>query len=143
MLRYLISTRGIEVEKTKIKMIEKRPSPIFVKEISSLLVYVEFYHRLIKDFSKITKPLCNLLQNSGRGPVKLCNEKNELLAVVFAFDKFSLYLIGSKVIVYTNYPALKYLMNKKVSKSRLICWILFNKNLIERSETKKEVGMLL
>lgn len=143
MLRYLISTRGIEVEKTKIKMIEKRPSPIFVKEISSLLGYVEFYHRLIKDFSKITKSLCNLLQNSGRGPVKLCNEENDFLAVVFAFDKFSLYLIGSKVIVYTNHPTLKYLMNKKVSKSRLICWILFNKNLIERSETKKEVGMLL
>lgn len=42
----------------------------------------------------------------------------------FTFDKFKSYLIGSKVIVYTNHVTLKYLINKKDAKSRLIRWIL-------------------
>lgn len=39
--------------------------------------------------------------------------EKELLTIVFTFDKFKLYLIGSKVIVYTGHTALKYLLNKK------------------------------
>ena len=50
--------------------------------------------------------------------------KKELLAVIFALDKFRSYLVGSKVIVYTDHAALKYLLNKKNAKSRLIRWIL-------------------
>ncbi|XP_073309913.1 uncharacterized protein [Primulina huaijiensis] len=50
--------------------------------------------------------------------------EKELLAVVFALDKFRSYFIGSKVIVYTDYSALKYLMAKKDAKPRLIRWIL-------------------
>ena len=50
--------------------------------------------------------------------------EKELLAVVFAIDKFRSYLIGAKVIVYTNHAALKYLLTKKDAKSRMIRWIL-------------------
>ena len=50
--------------------------------------------------------------------------KKELLAVVFAFEKFRSYLLLSKVIVYTNHAAFKYLMAKKDAKPRLIRWIL-------------------
>ena len=50
--------------------------------------------------------------------------KKELLAVVFAFEKFRSYLFLSKVIVYTDHAALKYLMAKKDAKPRLIRWIL-------------------
>ncbi|KAL1193673.1 putative mitochondrial protein [Cardamine amara subsp. amara] len=50
--------------------------------------------------------------------------EKELLAVVFAFEKFRLYLVGSKVVVHTDYSALKYLMQKKDSKPRLLRWIL-------------------
>ena len=50
--------------------------------------------------------------------------KKELLAIVFAFDKFRPYLIGNKVIVHTDYSAIKYLMTKKDAKPRLIRWIL-------------------
>ena len=46
------------------------------------------------------------------------------LAVIFAFDKFRSYLLGSKVVVYTDHAALKYLLNKKDSKPRLIRWVL-------------------
>jgi NhaP-type Na+/H+ and K+/H+ antiporter len=44
--------------------------------------------------------------------------------VVFAIDKFRSYLVGAKVIVYTDHAALKYLLTKKDAKSRLISWIL-------------------
>ncbi|CAN6716285.1 unnamed protein product [Malus baccata var. baccata] len=50
--------------------------------------------------------------------------KKELLAVVFALDKFRSYLIGTKVIVFTDHAALKYLLTKKEAKPRLIRWIL-------------------
>ena len=50
--------------------------------------------------------------------------EKETLAVIFAFDKFRSYLLGSKVVVYINHAALKYLLNKKDSKLRLMQWVL-------------------
>jgi hypothetical protein len=46
--------------------------------------------------------------------------EKELLAVVFALDKFRSYLLKSKVLVYLNHAALKYLLSKKDAKSHLI-----------------------
>ena len=50
--------------------------------------------------------------------------EKELLAVVYALDKFRPYLLGVKVIIHTDHVALRYLMTKKESKPRLIRWIL-------------------
>ncbi|CAN6720941.1 unnamed protein product [Malus baccata var. baccata] len=50
--------------------------------------------------------------------------EKELLAVVFALDKFRSYLIGTKVIVFTDHASLKYLFTKKEAKPRLIRWML-------------------
>jgi hypothetical protein len=50
--------------------------------------------------------------------------EKELLAVVFAFEKFRSYIVNSKVIVYTDHAAIKYLLSKKDAKPRLIRWIL-------------------
>ena len=50
--------------------------------------------------------------------------EKELLAIVFAFDKFRPYLIGNKVVVHTDHSAIKYLMTKKDAKPRLIWWVL-------------------
>ncbi|KAB2625900.1 hypothetical protein D8674_026286 [Pyrus ussuriensis x Pyrus communis] len=50
--------------------------------------------------------------------------EKELLAVVFALDKFRSYLLGTKVIVFTDHAALKYLLTKKEAKPRLIRWML-------------------
>ena len=55
---------------------------------------------------------------------KYATTEKELLAVVFALDKFHSYLILSKVIIYTDHAALKYLFTKKNTKPRLIRWIL-------------------
>ena len=50
--------------------------------------------------------------------------EKELLAIVFAFDKFRPYLIGNKVVVHTDHSSIKYLMTKKDTKPRLILWVL-------------------
>jgi hypothetical protein len=50
--------------------------------------------------------------------------KKELLAIVFAIDKFRSYLVRAKVIIYTDHAALKYFLTKKDAKPRLIRWIL-------------------
>nr|GEU47329.1 reverse transcriptase domain-containing protein [Tanacetum cinerariifolium] len=50
--------------------------------------------------------------------------EKEMLAVVYAFEKFRSYLIMNKSIVYTDHSALKYLFAKKDSKARLLRWVL-------------------
>ena len=56
--------------------------------------------------------------------INYATTEKELLAVVFVIDKFCSYLTGSKVIVFTDHAALKYLLAKKDAKPRLIRWIL-------------------
>ena len=60
-LGHQISETGIEVDKAKIETIEKLPPPSSMKGIRSFLGHTGFYRIFIKDFSKITKPLSNLL----------------------------------------------------------------------------------
>ncbi|RDX82374.1 Retrovirus-related Pol polyprotein from transposon 17.6, partial [Mucuna pruriens] len=50
--------------------------------------------------------------------------EKELLAIVFALDKFRSYLLGSKIIVFSDHAALRYLLKKPDAKSRLIRWML-------------------
>ncbi|GJY52846.1 reverse transcriptase domain-containing protein [Tanacetum coccineum] len=61
--------------------------------------------------------------------------EKEMLAVVYAFEKFQSCLILNKSIVYTDHSALKYLFAKKDSKARLLRWVLllqeFNFNVID------------
>ncbi|RDX64717.1 Retrovirus-related Pol polyprotein from transposon 17.6, partial [Mucuna pruriens] len=50
--------------------------------------------------------------------------EKELLAIVFALDKFRSYLLGSKIIVFSDQAALRYLLKKPDAKPRLIRWML-------------------
>nr|GFA72057.1 reverse transcriptase [Tanacetum cinerariifolium] len=50
--------------------------------------------------------------------------EKEMLAVVYAFEKFRSYLIMNKSIVYTDHSTLKCLFAKKDAKARLLQWIL-------------------
>ena len=183
-LGHVISESGIEVHKAKIDLISNLPPPRYVKEIRSFLGHVGFYRRFIKDFSKISRPLCNLLakdapfvfddeclrafkrlktkltfapiiqppdwkvlfeimcdafdyaigavlgQRVGKIPhviyyasktlnnaqMNYTTTEKELLAIVFALDKFRSYLLGSKVLIYSDHVALKYLFSKKDAK---------------------------
>ncbi|CAL9019018.1 unnamed protein product, partial [Prunus brigantina] len=191
-LGHVISSKGIEVDKAKIDIISNMAAPASVKGVRSFLGHAGFYRRFIKDFSKITRPLCNLLAKDvvfhfdkdcvnafnilkreltsapiimapdwslpfelmcdasdyaigavlGQRVNKLAHviyyasrtlndaqlnystTEKELLAVVFALEKFRSYLVGSKVIVYSDHAALRFLLTKKDAKPRLIRWIL-------------------
>ena len=50
--------------------------------------------------------------------------ENEMLAMVFACENFRPYILGSHVIIHTNHAVIKYLMEKKKAKPRLIRWVL-------------------
>ena len=50
--------------------------------------------------------------------------EKELLAVVYTLEKFRPYILGSKIVIYTDHAALKYLISKKEAKPRLIRWVL-------------------
>ena len=191
-LGHIISEKGIEVDKAKVEVISKLPPPTSVRQIRSFLGHARFYRRFIKDFSKISRPLCNLLakdtpfvfdedclkafntlrtvlttapiikppdwsipfeimcdasdfaigavlgQKINKEPhviyyasktlfdvqLNYTTTKKELLEVVFVLEKFCSYLLGSKVLVYSDHAALKHLLSKKDTKPRLIRWIL-------------------
>jgi hypothetical protein len=191
-LGHIISSKGIEVDKSKIELIANLPTPKSIKDVRSFLGHAGFYRRFIKDFSVISKPLSNLLtkdnifewtEHCEEAFVKLKNlltsapviqppdwslpfeimcdasdyavgavlgqrkdkkpyviyyasktlnsaqmnyttTEKDLLAVVFACEKFRSYLVGSPVVVFSDYAALKYLLSKKDSKARLVRWIL-------------------
>ena len=191
-LGHIISSRGIEVDKAKIELISKLPSPTNVKTVRQFLGHAGFYRIFMKDFSKIAKPLYKLLEKDAKfiwekecqesfeelkshlttativrapnwqlpfevmcdasdlaiGAVlgqredgkphvvyyasKTLNEaqrnytttEKELLAVVYALDKFRAYLVGSDIVIFTDHSALKYLLTKQNAKARLIRWVL-------------------
>jgi len=60
-LGHIVSSKGIEVDKSKIELIANLPTPKSIKDVRSFLGHASFYRRFIKDFSVITKPLSNLL----------------------------------------------------------------------------------
>ena len=57
----IIFEKGIEVDKAKVELIIKLASPTTVKVVRQFLSHVGFYKRFIKDFSKLSKLLCELL----------------------------------------------------------------------------------
>jgi len=209
-LGHKISERGIEVDKAKVKVIKKLPPPTNVKGRRSFLGHAGFYRRFIKDFSKIAKPLRNLLnkdtlfkfdqecvaafeslkekltttpvitapdwnhsfklmcdtsdyavgvvlrQRKGKlfyvihYASKVLNDtqsnytatEEELLAIVYSLEKFRAYLIGSKVMVYTDHAVIRYLLTKPESKPRLIRWKLLLQEFDMEIKDKKEVKIM-
>src|SRR3954464_13740554 len=70
--------------------------------------------------------------------------KKEFLAVVFACDKFRQYIVDSKVIIHTDHAAIKYLMQKKDAKPRIIRWVLllreFDLQIVDRKGAENPVA---
>ncbi|RDY08528.1 Retrovirus-related Pol polyprotein, partial [Mucuna pruriens] len=61
-LDHLVSNRGIEVDKAKVDVITSLPNPTSVWDVRLFLGHIGFYRWFIRNFSKITLPLSNLLQ---------------------------------------------------------------------------------
>ena len=68
--------------------------------------------------------ICYAIKTLADAQLNYTTTEKELLAVVFALEKFRPYILGSKIIVYTDHAALKYLLSKKEAKPRLIRWVL-------------------
>ncbi|RVW33670.1 Retrovirus-related Pol polyprotein from transposon 17.6 [Vitis vinifera] len=65
-LGHIISEKGIEVDKAKVELIAKFPSPTTVKGVRQFLGHAGFYRRFIQDFSKLSRPLCELLAKDAK-----------------------------------------------------------------------------
>ena len=66
-------------------------------------------------------------------------EKELLAVVVYALDKFRAYLVGSDIIIFIDYSALKYLLTKQNAKARLIRWVLLLQEFNLQIRDKKGV----
>ncbi|XP_062080525.1 uncharacterized protein LOC133785292 [Humulus lupulus] len=146
-LGHKISSKGIEVDRSKVSTIENLPSTISVKGVQSFLGHAGFYRRFIKDFSKISKPLSALLMNGVQFNFDAdCQRafntlKEKLIISLIVFTRT--YLIGNKVIVYTDHSAIKYLMTKKDAKSPLIQWVLLLQEFDMEIHDKKGIENLV
>ena len=65
--------------------------------------------------------------------------EKELLAVVYALDKFRAYLVGSDIVIFTDHSALKYLLTKQNAKAGLIRWVLLLQEFNLKIKDKKRV----
>ena len=74
----------------RVEIIAKLPIPRCVKDIRSFLGYAEFYHRFIRDFNKIARPLTNLL---AKDVPFIFNDKCSS-----AWEKLKLELISTPII---------------------------------------------
>ncbi|CAA7054739.1 unnamed protein product [Microthlaspi erraticum] len=134
-LGHRISEKGIEVDRAKIEAFIKDFSKI-TRPLTQLLckeVKFDFDSTCLEAFHTIKGALrkekkLHVIYYASRtldeAQCKYATTEKELLAVVFSFEKFRSYLVGSKVIVHTDHAALKYLLTKKDAKPRLLRWIL-------------------
>ena len=94
-LGHRISAKGIEVDRAKIEVIEKLPPPTNIKGVRSFLGHAGFYRRFIRDFSKIAKPLSNLLVRDV--PFNFDNE------CLHAFEILKSNLVSAPILVAPNW----------------------------------------
>nr|GEW09575.1 DNA-directed DNA polymerase [Tanacetum cinerariifolium] len=130
-LGHKISKEGIEVDKAKVDVITKLPHPTTVKGIRSFLRHAGFYG---SDFAigvvlgqrqdKHFRPIHYASKTMTEAKSNYTTTEKEMLAMVYAFEKFRSYLIMNTSIVYTDHSALKYLFAKKDSKVRFLRWVL-------------------
>ena len=73
---------------------------------------------------KLPVVLCYASKTMNEAQRNYTTMEKELLAVIFALEKFRSYILGSHIIIYTDHAALRYLFSKKDAKPRLIRWIL-------------------
>nr|GEU62140.1 reverse transcriptase domain-containing protein [Tanacetum cinerariifolium] len=151
-LGHKISKNRIEVDKAKVDVIAKLPHPTTVKDYikafqvlkkklteAPILIALnwDLPFELMCDASNFAigavlgqrhekhfKPIHYASKTMTDAEFNYTTTEKEMLAVVYAFEKFRSYLIMNKSIVNTDHSALKYLFAKKDAKVRLLRWVL-------------------
>nr|GEW70080.1 reverse transcriptase domain-containing protein [Tanacetum cinerariifolium] len=136
-LGHKVSKQGIKADKAKVDVITRLPHPTTVK--APILIALDWDMRFelmcdASDFAigavlgqrqdKHFRPIHSASKTMTEAKSNYTTTEKEMLAVVYAFEKFRSYLIMNKSIVYTDHSALKYLFSKKDSKARLLRWVL-------------------
>ena len=89
---------------------------------------------------KKPRAICYASKTLIKAEINYTTTEKELLAVVYALKKFQPYILGSKIIIYSDYAALKYLLSKKEAKPRLMRWVLlvqeFNLEIKDKKATR-------
>ena len=93
-LGHKISMAGLKVDQAKVSIIKPFLSPTTVKGIRCFLGHVGFYRRFIRDFSKISRPLCRLLKKDAKFEFDESCEAS--------FEEIKSILITASVIVTLN-----------------------------------------
>ncbi|GJW84284.1 reverse transcriptase domain-containing protein [Tanacetum coccineum] len=129
-----IILQRLSEHKKKVEVLTKVEHADVIKESIQTNVFNEVKNQLPKLFGVIDFPKRIVIKGykDGVHAVDLkakytgavLGQQKELLAVVYAFEKFRPYLVLSKTIVYTYHSALKYLLAKQDAKPRLLRWIL-------------------
>nr|GEZ85330.1 reverse transcriptase domain-containing protein [Tanacetum cinerariifolium] len=135
-LGHLIDSQGLHVDPAKIKVVKNWASPTTPTEIRQFLGLAGYYHRFIKDFSKISKSLTITTPKDKKEKVIAYasrqlkpHEENytthdlELGAVVFALKIWIHYLYGTKCIVFIDHKSLQYVLNQKELNMRQCRWL--------------------
>nr|GEW11060.1 hypothetical protein [Tanacetum cinerariifolium] len=112
-LSHKILKNGIGVDKVKVDVIAKLPYPTTIK--GAVLEQRKTKHFQLIHYASETMT---------DAQAHYTMTEKELLAVVYAFEKFWPYLVLSKSIMYADHSALKYLFNKQDAKLRLLWWVL-------------------
>ena len=71
-----------------------------------------------------SQPPFDMRETLAEAQMNYTTTEKELLAMVYTLEKFRPYILGSKIVIYTDHAALKYLFSKKEAKPRLIRWVL-------------------
>ncbi|RDY13390.1 Retrovirus-related Pol polyprotein from transposon 17.6, partial [Mucuna pruriens] len=149
-LWHLVSNRGIEIDKAKIDVITSLSHRTFVQKFTLSLNIQELKKRLTTtpilqapNWELPFELMCDafnlaigavLGQRDGKHShviayasrtldsvqANYTTIEKELLVIIFTLDKFHSYLLGSKIIVFSDHAALKFLLKKPDEKSRLI-----------------------
>nr|GEV04791.1 reverse transcriptase domain-containing protein [Tanacetum cinerariifolium] len=135
-LGHKISKQRIKVDKAKVDVITKLPYPTTIKDwdmpFELMCDASDFAIRAIlgQRQDKYFKPIHYASKTMTEAESNYTTTEKEMLAVVYAFEKFRSYLIMNKSIVYTDHSSLKYLFAKKDSKARLLRWVLLLQEFI-------------
>ncbi|RVW79508.1 Retrovirus-related Pol polyprotein from transposon 17.6 [Vitis vinifera] len=137
-LGHIISEKGIEVDKAKVELIAKLPSPTTVKGVRQFLGHAGFYRRFIKGFSSLSKPLCELLAKDAKfiWDERSCawpKRRWEALYVIYYASK----TLNEAQRNYTTTE--KELLAVQDAKARLIRWILLLQEFDLQIKDKKGV----